>query len=640
MIATLQQAFEQRSGKLNKIEQLKEQRTPKEAFEQIEQYAKAGYDAIAEADLNFFLKCFGIFDRPKTPKKFMMRIRVPGGQLNAQQADVIGTIAKEFGQDYIDISTRAQIVLRFIRIEDIPQILKRIEDVGLTTFHTGVDNFRNMLNDPLDGVAYDNILPSQPLLEKMQALFLDNWEWVAAMPRKFNTGVCGSLSNRNNIFGQDFSFVLAQKEGVYGYNVYLGGRVGMIAKKADLFVKDEEEAIKLFQAVIELYRDYGFKDNRNKNRLHFLIEAVGMQSFCDAIREKAAYDFLRAGETKTELDDSFPQQGKVAQKDGAFSVFATVPSGIFTGSSLIDAARLAANYGSDAIRFTVEQSLYFLGVLPKQVDALLKEPFFATYQSVASPYFQNLVACAGQEHCPFGVIENKPDAINMANYLDEVVPLDGGSVGMYWSACVKGCGIHGVGDIGFEGCKAKVDGKSVPGVHISIGGKLTGEGQEGRSILKAVPLDDAKKHVAVLMRFYQQQCRENERFSAFYDRTLAQLSSGAIGFIVQLQTFLEEHVLKPMPMFEKVMPCGGVESLEVYALGKVLYNHVSDDKPYDKEGELLADVSAHYYALGSSSDIAKNRLYMLINMMLDNTKAQQMSFSQLATTLKQPLQEI
>lgn len=640
MIATLQKAFEQRSGKLNKIEQLKEQRSPKEAFEQIEQYAKDGYDAIPEADLNFFLKCFGIFDRPKTPKQFMMRIRVPGGQLNSEQAAVIGEIAKAFGQDYIDISTRAQVVLRFISIEAVPEILSRLEKAGLTTFHTGVDNFRNILNDPLDGVAHDNILPSQQLLISMQSLFMDNWEWVAAMPRKFNTGVCGSLSNRNNIFGQDFSFVLAQKEGVYGYNVYLGGRVGVIAKQADFFVRNEEEAIALFKAVIELYRDYGFKDNRNKNRLHFLIETVGMQSFCDAVREQAGIEFERAGTTLTQLDDIYPEQGKVAQADGTFSVFATVPSGIFTGSALMEAAALSAQYGSGAIRFTVEQSLYFLGVSSEQLPALLASPFFTRYENIASPYFQNLVACAGQEHCPFGVIANKSDAIEMASYLNDTVALDSGSVRMYWSACVKGCGIHGVGDIGFEGCKAKVDGKNVPGVHISIGGKLTGEGQEGRSILKAVPLALAQKQVSVLMRYYQSRAKTGERFTEFYDRTLAHLSAGAIGFIVSLHTFLDEHVIAQPLLFDELLACGGVEALEVYALGKALYHQHSEDKPYDKEGELLADVNAHYYALGSGSDVVKNRLFMLINMMLDNTKAQQMSFSELTVTLHRALEEV
>ncbi|HHE07670.1 MAG TPA: ferredoxin--nitrite reductase, partial [Chlorobaculum parvum] len=164
MISALQAASEARNKKTNKVEKTKALKSPKEAFEQIAEYAKAGYESIPKEDLGYFLKCFGIFDRPLTPQRFMMRVRVPGGQLNAEQARVIGEISRDNGQDYMDISTRAQIVLRYLRIEDMPMMLERLEQAGLTTFHTGVDNFRNMVNDPLDGIAHDNILPSQGLL--------------------------------------------------------------------------------------------------------------------------------------------------------------------------------------------------------------------------------------------------------------------------------------------------------------------------------------------------------------------------------------------------------------------------------------------------------------------------------------------
>lgn len=76
------------------------------------------------------------------------------------------------------------------------------------------------------------------------------------LPRKFNTGLTGSLANRCNVFGQDCCFVLAQKEGVYGYNMYLGGRVGKIAQNADIFLKDDEEVLAAFKSITELFRRY------------------------------------------------------------------------------------------------------------------------------------------------------------------------------------------------------------------------------------------------------------------------------------------------------------------------------------------------------------------------------------------------
>ncbi len=576
----LQKAFEARNKKHNKIEKTKELKTPKEAFELLETYAKDGYDSIAKEDLSYFLKCFGIYDKPATPKQFMIRVRIPGGQLNFEQAVTIGEIASEFGNDYIDITTRMQIELRYINIEDIPTIFKRLEKVGISSYQTGVDNFRNILNDPLDDRAFDNILPSQRVLNKLQNIFLYNHEWISALPRKFNTGITGSISNRNNVFGQDCALVLAQKNGRFGYNLYLGGKVGRIAKNADIFLKDEDEVVAMYNSLISLFRDFGFRDNRNKNRLHFLVESVGIKTMAEAIRKNAGIEFESAGETMTKLDNNDPDQGRVQLKDSTYALHVTVPSGIFSGSKMIEAAQLSKKYGSKELRLDVEQSMYIMGVEQDKIDTLLQEPFFETFKSVNTPYFNHLVACAGTQHCSFGVIENKQDAIDMAQYLSDKVALDEGRVRMYWSACVKGCGIHGVGDVGFEGCKAKVNGTTEHGVHISIGGKLTSEGKEGYSVIKSAPLRFAKYYVESLMLEYRSLKNPHETFEQFHDRVLSFYSSGAIGFIMKLQAYLRSKNIEADIGFTLHVKSAKEESNEIFDIGRKLYMALTKEKPY------------------------------------------------------------
>lgn len=579
MIA-LQEAFEKRSAKVNKIEAVKALKAPKEAFEQLENYARDGYDSIPDDDRSYFLKCFGLFDRPMTPKQFMVRVRVPGGQLSNEQALILGELARDFGQDYIDITTRMQIELRYINIEDVPTIFRRMADGGLSSYQTGVDNFRNILNDPLDADGMDVLLPSQPLLEKLQAKFLYNHEWISALPRKFNTGITGSLSNRSNAFGQDCCFVLAQKDGRYGYNLYLGGKVGQIAKSADIFLKDEDEVIEAYQALIELFRDYGYRDNRNKNRLYFLIQEVGMENLAAAIREKSGIDFSKAGMTLTQMDFSDPDQGKIELRNGNYAVHVVVPSGIFSGSDLINAAEASSAYGDGRIRFDVEQSLYLMGVEEGNIEGLFSHRLFEKYKSVNTPYFNHMVACAGTEHCPFGVIPNKPDAMEMANYLSEHVPLDDGRIRMYWSACVKGCGLHGVADIGFEGCKAKVEGQSEYGVHISIGGKLTGEGEEGHAVLKTVPLRFAPQLVAPLMSEYRRLKKPGESFELFNDRVLSKYTLSAVGFMMRLKAFLEVNSIEIDFGFRTDAATGKFETFEVFDFGRKLYYQLIGKEAY------------------------------------------------------------
>ncbi len=579
-MSALQQAFDARNKKQNKIEKTKELKTPQEAFALLEHYAVQGYDAIAKEDLSYFLKCFGIFDRPATPRQFMIRIRIPGGQLTNTQARVLGDVARDFGKDYIDITTRMQVELRYIDIEDIPAIFSRLETVGISSYQTGVDNFRNILNDPLDGDACDNILPSQPLLLKLQSLFLHNYEWISVLPRKFNTGITGSFANRSNVFGQDCALVLAQKSGCYGYNLYLGGKVGQIAKNANIFLKDETEVVAMYGSLITLFRTFGFRDNRNKNRLHFLIEAVGMKAMREALCTHAGINFATAGETLTQMDNNDPDQGRVQLKNGTFALHAVVPSGIFSGSALLEAASLAAKYGNGDIRFDVEQSLYIIGVSQQEIEAALQESFFQTYKNVHAPYFNHLIACAGTEHCPFGVIPNKPDAIEMAEYLTHAVPLAEGRIRMYWSACVKGCGIHGVGDIGFEGCKAKENGETVHGVHISIGGKLTGEGEEGHTVMKSVPLIRAKYYVEALVYEYRRLQQSQESFEQFHDRVLSHYTRASIGFMMRLLAYIRFKNIALTIGFSTKVGTGKIEEFEILDLGRHLYYQLLGKEPY------------------------------------------------------------
>ncbi|MFZ2888968.1 nitrite/sulfite reductase [Sulfuricurvum sp.] len=527
-MTSLQQANADRSSKRHKTESIKDVFNAAEAWERLIGYSKSGYASISEDDKDFVLKSFGVFDRPATPERFMIRVRVAGGALSIAQAMSVAYVAKKFGQDYIDLTTRQQIELRYIAIEDLPESLALLESVGLTSYQTGVDNFRNILLDPLDGLAEDNLIACHTLMHDIQSVFLKNDEWVTTLPRKFNIGINGSLSNRCNIFGQDFALTLAKKGDRYGFNLYLGGRVGHLAQSADMFLLPTQ-AKAVFVAVASLFKTYGFRDNRNKNRLKFLIDAVGMEEFRAAIENELGHSMSRGGETLSQSEGG-DHYGSVPLNYGLKALYVPVPSGVFSGTDMFEAARIAEAQNG-ALRLTIEQNLILTGI--RDEEMALTSPLFGKYPNRPSPYMANLIACAGSGHCPFGVIPNKPDAIAMGEYLHREIPITDAKIRLYWSGCIKGCGIHGAGDLGFVGCKVPRDGKTTLGVDIFLGGSLSHNDEEAKLFLKGIVLEEAPYYVAELMKLYRDTRYDGESLEQFIKRLRIHYKISEIAEIVR-----------------------------------------------------------------------------------------------------------
>ena len=579
IMEALAKAKEARSKKLNKVETTKALKDPMEVYKRLEEIAAAGYEGLSKEDSAYFLKCFGLFDKGED---FMLRVRIPGGQLTNAQAVRIGEVAQEYGNDYIDITTRMQVELRYLQIADIAKVLKALKEVGISTFQTGVDNPRNIVTDPLDGIAYDNIIESMPILTQLQEIFLENPEWISALPRKFNTGILGSLSNSCNIFGHDCNFVLANKDGSFGFNVYLGARVGVQARDADLFVTPEEVPV-FFKALLNVFKTYGYRDNRNKNRLHFLLQDVGIPAFIEAVKEEAELSFAQGGMTLVQSQNIALGANRVLLKNGTYAYKVIVPSGIFSGTDMIAAAKAAQSYGSGDIRLTYDQNLFIINIDKEKLDTFENNPIIAKYAQYNNLYFQDMIACAGTQTCSYGVIPNKPDAIEMAHFLNSEVPIANANIRMNWSACPKGCGVHGIADIGFEGCKAKdADGNRVDGVHLFMGGKITRQAKEAHILHKALPIDEAKHHVKYLLKTYAAYKERGETFESFETRFFSKnYSYQAIGFFTKINYILRDKLgLDIMFELDKEPKSGRREEYELFTFGLKLFKLLTGEKRF------------------------------------------------------------
>ena len=575
-MTTLQEAKEARSKKINKVEAIKTEVSPKDTYKRLEEIASAGWDNLSKEDSTFYLKCFGYFIKEGD---FMLRVRVPGGKLTHIQAKKIGEVAQKYGNDYIDLTTRMQVELRYIKIEDIATVIKELDSVGITTYQTGIDNLRNIVTDPLDGYAHDNIIPTQPILEQMQAVFLKKSEFIGNLPRKFNGAILGSLSNSCNIYGHDCSFVLAQKDGIFGFNLYLGGKVGEQATCANTFVEANDVA-EVFEAIINTYKKYGYRDNRNKNRLHYLLKDVGNDSFMNAVYTLLNKERKSAGVNMVQSQPVNFGSNKILTRDSKFAIKLTVASGIFTGSDMINASEVSEILGNGNLRIDIAQNLWILGV--ENTEEFAKSPLAQKYKEYNNIYFNDMIACAGTATCSFGVIPNKPDAIEMSNYLNKNVPLSNGLVRINWSACPKGCGIHGVADIGLEGCKAKdAEGNRVDGVHIFFGGKVTKEAKEAYVLHKSLPIAEATEHIKFLLKTYAKFKRVNESFESFEERFFANYTHQAISFFTKINYYLQSNNLEVLLELEENPKSLANEEHEVFYFGLKLFKLLTGENRFE-----------------------------------------------------------
>jgi len=637
-MTTLAKALEARSKKVNKVETTKGLKLPMDVHAKLEDIASAGYAGLAKEDSAYFLKCFGLFDKGED---FMLRVRIPIGQLSSEQAIRIGEVAQKYGNDYIDITTRMQVELRYLKIESIAKVLSELYEVGVSTFQTGVDNPRNFVADPLDGIAFDNIIDVKPIVDKIQEMIIENPKWISALPRKFNTGILGSMSNSCNIFGHDVCFVLANRDGEFGFNIYLGARVGIQAKDANTFVTIEEVP-SFFMALIETFKTYGYRDNRNKNRLHFLLQDVGVDEFIRAIKSKSGREFALAGQTLVQSQNIAMGANRVLQRNGKYAHKIIVPSGIFSGSDMIEIAKRAKSFGSGDLRLTYDQNIYVIDIDKDTLDAFESTSIFSKYDKFNNIYFSDMIACAGTKTCSFAVIPNKDDAIEMAEFLKSEVAIESGMVRMNWSACPKGCGVHGIADIGFEGCKARDDnGERVNGVHIFIGGKITREAKEAKMLHKTLPITEAKYHIKYLLKAYDSLKLRGETFEMFEDRYISSnYSYQALGFFTKINYILNDKLGLDVTLdLEKEPKTYKKENFEIFDFGQKLFKLLTGEKRYvavdDFEPILKQARKITRDEVSRLNPNVPKKLSEVIYMMTDNNKITRASvFSELLVALK------
>jgi ferredoxin-nitrite reductase len=491
---------------MNKIEQIKAEKDSLDIVKEIPGFAQQSWEALAEGDLER-LKWAGVFFRRHTPGFFMMRVRITNGMTDATQLRALAAIVAEFGRGRLDITTRQQIQLRWLRLEDIPTVLARLAKVGLTSLQTGMDNVRNVVGCPVAGLTPTELFDASPVAQQFTAMFVGDKAFTN-LPRKFNVTITGCRDNCTHAETQDLALVPAVKlsDGaeINGLNILVGGKLGSggyrIASPLDVLVMPEEAA-ELCRAIVLVFRNHGLREARNKARLAFLLERWGTATFRTELERTLGRPLSPAG-LEAWVDRSTDHVGIFRQKGhGLNYVGLAVPAGRLTSEQLLDVCRLAERYGRGEVRLTPGQNLIIPHVPDRKLGDLIAEPLLQVLRYDPSELMRGLVSCTGIEFCNLAVIETKQRALDIARELERKLgsakPLT-----IAWSGCPAGCGNHHVADIGLQGSKTRVHDKVVDAVTIFVGGKSGKGARLAEKIMEDVPCDRLPAVLGHLVQYY------------------------------------------------------------------------------------------------------------------------------------------
>jgi ferredoxin-nitrite reductase len=533
-----------------------------EVREKLLEFAEEGWESIPDDEREKWFsrfKFWGVFhQRSGQESYFMMRLTNCGGVLEPGQLRAIGEVAAEyaegpvsnpeFGDAWIDFTTRQSIQMHWLKLEDIPEIWDRLESVGVSSRSAGGDTMRNISGCPVAGKA-EEYVESRDILDEIQAEIRGDDD-LSNMPRKFNISVSGCRQGCAQDVINDIGLEPAHKlvdstatsgrtqsgngEEVRGFNVRVGGGLGgrepRPARSLDLFIRPEH-AVETVRAFVEYYHEAGNRENRSKNRARFFVDEVGTDAIREELDDRLDFEFETAG-TNFRTDytynagrpvDRGPHDhvGVYDQADGQNYVGLSVPIGRLPAADAIELAELAETYGSGEVRLSRRQNPLVMDISDEDLEAFLAEPFLDTYKPEPNPFVQGAMACTGKEFCSLALTETKARTARLLRWLGDNVdiPDDVERIKLHYSGCTADCGQAMTADIGLQGMRARKDGEMVEAIDVGVGGGIGTEPSFVEWVRQRVPADEVPGLLKNLIEAYAALREPGQPFREWVEAT-------------------------------------------------------------------------------------------------------------------------
>jgi len=484
---------------LNIREKLKRTKRPIDYFKEIDTLY---LDSLGEGD-RYYLQDFGIYNNELNDDEFMLRLRFPAGRISNKDLLNIAQIVDEYDL-YIILTARAGMQLHGLDEDNVMEVFKKIDQLGINSWQTFGDNIRNIATDVFDGRGKFNEIEVYPYIQEMQEFILKVPEYVGLLPRRISTGISGSHANGASFFASDLYYALAKKDGVFGFNIYMGGKNTELAQDADIFL-EKEEVVDFFKAFVIAFNKHGLRQDRDRTRLFHMLENIGIDTFKTYIEEEYKKPLESKGELQLEktIFDEFEEL-----KNGEYSFCYHSAFARINGKELLDIANLSVENNYE-VRLGTDQQLYIFG---------LKDKSFPLCHENEN---RTIIACAGSEFCPYSFWNIKDET--------QFLPLkriEEHKLIIGFSGCLKGCAKHEHSDIGLVGLRSSMYGKTQKTARLYLGAEYTFGTQLAKLIFLAVPLIHLKDLLDIVLDQFESSIYDD--FEEFSHNILNKLSANYI----------------------------------------------------------------------------------------------------------------
>jgi sulfite reductase (ferredoxin) len=526
--------------KAQRVERLKRSKNAWDHFDEIQQFARTGFDSIPPEWLGTYFRSWGVYTQGdgvgviggkngegKAMPFFMVRIRIPNGLMRSEQVRTIAILAEKYGRGVADITVRQNIQLHWVTIESLPEVLQSLWNVGLTTTGACGDVARNITGCPLAGLDGEELIDASPLALQIDRELGGNSEFYN-LPRKFKISITGcrhwcSYPEINDIGLTATTRRRAGKSEV-GFTLRVGGGLSTnphLAVALDAFIQPEQ-VIQVVRGVAEIFRaSEVLRQSREKARLKFLFLEHGWtaDTFLAELQQRIGFSLDPSEREDIPADIHRDHVGIHAQKQpGLVYVGASVLRGRITPQQLNLAADLADRYADGHVRNTVMQNLLIVNVRKESASLVADTLTAAGLPVQASVFARGTISCTGSEFCKLALTETKSFARWLTEELEDRLPAFEEQLKLHITGCPNSCGQHWIADIGIEGKKIKQNGKMVDAYYFCVGGSVGQFAAIARPVGYRCTADTVPDAIERLLESFNTRREENENLRQFFGR--------------------------------------------------------------------------------------------------------------------------